>query len=262
MTGRYRRVTVDDAQLLTPNMRRVLLSGDSLADFPLGAEGAHIKLLFDQAGQAVTDEAVLETLSGRPVLRTYTVRAFDPVKRQIAVDFVRHGHDSETGPASAWAEQIQPGDTILIGGPGSSKRLNTDADWVFLAADMTALPALSVNLEQLGHKATGIAVIEVMSERDVQPLTKPEGVELHWVINSRPHEANALLSDAVIRQRWQSGQVSVWAACEFSTMRRIRRYFKDERQVSHDRLYVSSYWKMGSNEERHKAEKKQDAEAV
>ncbi|WP_040556388.1 siderophore-interacting protein [Reinekea blandensis] len=262
MKRKFRQLTVNDSQRLTPNMQRLWLSGDSLADFPMDADGAYIKLLFDNAGNAIADEQQIETLDGRPVMRTYTVRSFDPVNRQIVVDFVRHQHDGKTGPASAWADRVQPGDAILIGGPGPAKRLQTDADWVFLAADMTALPALSANLEQLGEQATGLAVIEVISEKDVQPLNKPDGVELHWVINPEPGTPNTVLADAVRRQSWRSGQVSAWAACEFSNMRAIRQYFKQERDVARDYLYVSSYWKMGNSEEEHKVVKREDAETA
>lgn len=262
MKRNFRALTVDDSQRLTPNMQRLWLSGESLGDFPMDVDGAYIKLLFDGEGQAIGDEAQLEALVSRPVMRTYTVRTYDPVKRQIIVDFVRHQHDGHSGPASAWAEHAKAGDRILIGGPGPAKRLQTDADWVFLAADMTALPALSANLEQLGAEAKGIAVIEVMSEQDVQSLTKPEGVELHWVINPTPGKPNTTLADAVRRQPWQAGQVSAWAACEFSNMRHIRQYFKQERDVGRDYLYVSSYWKMGSSEEEHKVVKRSDSEAA
>ena len=48
---------------------------------------------------------------------------------------------------------------------------------------MTALPAISVNLAQPPNNAVGYAVIEVLSEADIQPLVHPENVELHWVIN-------------------------------------------------------------------------------
>ena len=262
MKRNFRTLTVEDNQRLTPHMQRLWLGGDQLADFPMDADGAYIKLLFDTQGQAINNEAVLDTLNGRPVMRTYTVRSFDPGKRQIVVDFVRHQHDGKTGPASQWADRAQPGDSIVIGGPGQAKRLQTDADWVFLAADMTALPALSANLEQLGKQATGIAVIEVIGERDVQILEKPDDLELHWVFNPDPGSPNTVLADAVRRQRWRSGQVSAWAACEFSNMRAIRQSFKEDREVSRDYLYVSSYWKMGNSEEEHKVVKREDAETA
>jgi len=41
-----RELTVTAASQLTPNMRRLTLQGDDLADFPDDAEGAYFKLVF------------------------------------------------------------------------------------------------------------------------------------------------------------------------------------------------------------------------
>jgi len=42
-------------------------------------------------------------------------------------------------------------------------------------------------------------------------------------------------------------------------MRILRKYFKLERQIPRDNLYVSSYWKIGSTEDQHKIAKQNDA---
>lgn len=44
-------------------------------------------------------------------------------------------------------------------------------------------------------------------------------------------------------------------------MRELRRYFKEERQVARQDLYISSYWKCGSSEDQHKVFKREDSEA-
>ncbi len=53
--------------------------------------------------------------------------------------------------------------------------------------------------------------------------------------------------------------MSVWAACEFSSMKVLRRFFKEEKVVDKSMLYISSYWKLGKNEDEHKIIKQQDA---
>ncbi|WOD07301.1 siderophore-interacting protein [Marinomonas sp. GJ51-6] len=134
------------------------------------------------------------------------------------------------------------------------------ADWHLLVGDMTALPAISVNLEQLPANAKGYAVIEVVSADDILDLKHPEGVEMKWIINTHPGEDSASLLDEVKSLPWLDGKVSAWVACEFSSMKLLRQFFKKEKMLSNDCLYISSYWKLGSNEDQHKVVKRNDAE--
>ena len=57
------------------------------------------------------------------------------------------------------------------------------------------------------------------------------------------------------------GQVSVWAACEFGSMRALRAHLKQVHEIPKSHFYVSSYWKIGQSEDGHKLAKQQDAEA-
>lgn len=247
---KQRHATVISSQRLTPNMQRIVLGGEELADFPPGQESGYIKLIFGDDPDTRR-------------MRTYTVRAFDPDKPELVVDFALHD-DSEgddAGLASHWAQHADPGTEILVGGPGDKKLVNMDADWFLLAGDMTALPAISCNLEQMPRNARGYAVIEVVSEADRQPLDAPAGIAIHWVINPHPgSDANALLHK-IRTLPWLDGKPSIWAACEFSAMRALRKFFKQEKQVQRDELYVSSYWKLGRSEDQHKIDKREDAQA-
>lgn len=252
-------LTVTNTVAITPNMQRITLQGEDLADFPKGQEGGYVKLLFPVSGETElpTAESVEE---GAPVqMRTYTVRQFHG--DSIDIDLVLHGHGDHDGPASSWAKHAKSGDSMLMYGPGKVKSVNEHADWYLLAGDMTALPAISCNLERMPEDAKGFAVIEINSEDDRQSLKKPIGMEITWVINPDPNLENTLLSDAVRTVPWQQGKPFIWAACEFSNMRLLRAYFKKEKNVARDELYVSSYWKMGQSEDKHKITKKLDAEA-
>jgi len=227
---------------VTPNMLRVTLGGSGMSTFPADQDGAYIKLMFPPDGE------------GKDIVRTYTVRYQREL--EMDVDFVLH-HDG--GPAASWAQEAQPGDSILIGGPGPQKPLNPEADWYLVAGDMTALPAISVNLEQLPEQARGYAVLEVISEADIQPLKVPANVELIWLVNPHPGTQPELLVEHLQTLPWLDGRPSVWAACEFSGMRALRRYFREERQVERGDPYLSSYWKLGISEDQHKVVKQQDA---
>ena len=227
---------------VTEHMLRVTLGGENIGSIPEGQESAYIKLVFPRGE------------GERPMMRTYTIR--HQRATEIDVDFALHDH---AGPASAGAVSAQPGDRITIGGPGPKKLINMEADWFLLAGDMTALPAISVNLAELPADARGHAVIEVTSEADIQALEHPAGIELQWVVNAQPDPSGRPLLDKVASLPSLEGQVAVWAACEFGSMRALRAHLKQVHDIPKSHFYVSSYWKIGQSEDGHKLAKQQDA---
>jgi len=237
-----RTLEVIRVKQITPNMRRVTLGGKGLISFPDDQESAYLKMLFQQEG------------SDRPMLRTYTVRY--QRDNEIDVDFVLH-HDG--GPAARWAATVKPGETIDVRGPGPKKLVDNTADWFMIVGDMTALPAISVNIENLPANAKGHAVIEIIEKEDIQDLSAPENFDIHWLVNPRPGEDSQMLVSKTLSLPWQNGKPSVWAACEFSAMRQLREYFRNDRQLDKSELYISSYWKHGNDEDAHKIAKRADA---
>ncbi|PMS43599.1 siderophore-interacting protein [Vibrio parahaemolyticus] len=219
-------LVVTDTETITPNMQRITLQGEALSHFPRDCEGSYIKLLFNDMGGA--DLSILSE-DDRPIMRTYTIRRFHPETSTIEVDFVRHvTQDLQGGFAARWAMAAQKGDTINIVGPGSISNLNTEADWFFMAADMTALPALSAKIRTLPEEAKGHAVISVMSPADIQPLHAPAGMELIWLTEGQA------LADSVRELEWLDGNASIWCACEFDSMRALRQYFRNEKEVDRE----------------------------
>ena len=243
-------LTVKSATNLTPNMRRVTLQGEALAGFPEHAEGAYIKLLFKQMG------------NHKPVMRTYTVAEQRSDQREIDVDFMLHsGNDgTASGIAAPWSVAAKPGDEMSIAGPGAAKFINTDAEYFLLAADMTALPALTVNLKRLPEDAQGQVFIEILSEADKQDLAKPNQIAINWVINNDPGSDKTPLFYAIAQAELPANRLAAWVACEFKTMKKIRQHLKDDRGIEKSHLYISSYWKKGDSEEMHKVAKQQDQE--
>lgn len=226
---------------ITPNMRRITLGGSGMSTFPAEQTAAYVKLrLSHPEGERTT-------------VRTYTVRS--QRSGEIDVDFALH---EDSGPATRWALDAQIGDCILVAGPGPKKLVHPEADWVLLVGDMAALPAISGNIELLAQDVVGHAVIEVINESDIQELSAPEGLDIQWVINPHPGQDSHLLVDRVKSIAWRAGKPSVWAACEFSTMRQLRDYFRNTHQLGPESLYISSYWKLGSNEDAHRVAKSGD----
>src|SRR5258705_9003396 len=105
---RGRELEVRRVDKIAAHMIRVTLGGDLDGFTSLGFDD-HIKLFFPD-GAAPAD--------GEPqfLSRDYTPRRYDPVAKTLDVEFVIH----EAGPATRWAEQVRPGQTLRIGGPRGS----------------------------------------------------------------------------------------------------------------------------------------------
>lgn len=184
--------------------------------------------------------------------RSYTIRSVDDNHR-VVIDFVKH----HGGVAYPWAMRANIGDVLPAFGPGPAKLVDFSADWFILMGDLTALPAIAVNLARLPADANGYAIIEVRDDSDIQTLSKPAGVHIEWLVNIKPQDSAELMLTAAKRQPWHSGTPYVWVASEFSSARALREYFKNEKHIKTNR-YFSSYWKIGESDEGNKHAKAQD----
>ncbi|MEO0830264.1 MAG: siderophore-interacting protein, partial [Pseudomonadota bacterium] len=224
-----RMMTVADAWHITPNMIRVTLQADFIADLPDGIEGAHCKLYLPEQGEkAVAFQARLEAGS-RPVMRTYTIRHIRPWANEVDVDFVDHG---DTGPASAWARQAQAGSVCGFGGPGPVKLKAFYADTYIIAADMSALPVAAATLEAMPRDAKGFALLEITSPEDAQKINAPDGVALHWLDHPEPHVASARVPDLIKALPTFEGRVQTCIAGESSVIRALRTHLINERKLN------------------------------
>lgn len=238
-------LTVVSNHKLSPNMRRITLSGPSLATFPPNQEGGYVKLVFPS------------TTNDKPRVRTYTIKSCDPASQQIVIDFVIH---TDGGPASTWAENAATGTPLAIMGPGLRKPVSQTADWFLIAGDMTALPAIRVNLQSLPENAKGHLVLEIMSETDksaldIAPDRLPPQLQVHWLINPHPG-LQGMLSDYLAQLQWLEGSPAIWIACELTEVLKARTLIREKSAGNTASAYFSSYWQFGMTEDRHKIEKR------
>ena len=255
ITTRYLQVLrVTD---VSPGMRRVTLGGDQLQahiaanGYPVAAfrsDGVddEFKLMFkhpdlDEAlGPSQADGVVNWPRDPKLLMRTYTVRRWDPVAGEIDVDFVRHG----VGPASSWSYRAEPGETIQIAGPKSSAGHPEGVDWTLVAGDETALPAIGRWLENWPEGARGQVFVEIGDESHRQDLPVPDGVEVTWL--SRDGAApgtTTLLLDAIRGAEWWDGTVFAWVSGEALTLTPIRRWLRNEKGLPKEQVEVTGYWR-------------------
>ncbi|MEM8812860.1 MAG: siderophore-interacting protein [Pseudomonadota bacterium] len=251
-----RFITVKQSQRLTPNMIRLTFAGPELESIPDGCEGAHCKIMLPGNDQTREDFYACLTGGPRPVTRTYTIRHARPDMGEIDIDFVEHGDE---GPASAWARRARPGSFCGLAGPGSVKITDFYADWYLVAADMSALPMAAATLEAMPRSAKGLAVFEITSEEDSQPIDAPPGVQIAWLVHPDPHVASDAQQQLVRALTWPTGTVQTCIAGESGVIRAFRQFLHNEKGVAKRDTYISGYWKIGLIEDEHQKVKRSEA---
>ncbi|WP_068277089.1 siderophore-interacting protein [Aldersonia kunmingensis] len=236
-------LTVTGSEWLNPHMVRLRFGGPGFDEFvPSEFTDAYVKIVFDQ--------------DGAEVVRSYTVRAVDPVAKEIVIDFVVHGDEGLAGP---WAAAAAPGTQIDMLGPGGAYAPNHTADWHLFAGDEAAIPAIAAALEALPADAIGDAFIEVDGHEYEFDLRKPAGVQVTWLHRDG---SGSPLPAAVRSMPWRAGQVHVFIHGEAETvMHDLRRYVRRDREVPAGWASISGYWRRGMADESFRAWKKELAAA-
>lgn len=221
---------VHSTVLVTPSMVRVRFSGPGLHEFETtGVPDERLRLVFGVGDQQA--------------VRSYTVRAFDARGPFLDVDFVVH----DSGVAAGWALQAEPGDHLTISEAKGWYDPPRDSGWQLLVADMTALPALTRAVEQLPASARAHVIASVPTHADEQVVPTQGVVTYEWLHTDPPAAPGAArtasLVDAVRAFALPEGPGYVWAACESSEARSIRRYVHRELSWAPDRFEIKGYWR-------------------
>ena len=239
-----RRLQVLRVVDITPRMRRVTLGGPELAGFVSLGSDDHIKLLFPQNAQ---EQAALESPSfsikgdgPQPAMRDYTPRRYDLSIGELDIDFVLHGD----GPASTWAEQVEVGQHLYIGGPRGSMIVPDIFDSYLLIGDETAIPAIARRLEELPAGRKVLVVIEIADAAEQQVLSSAAEVEVIWVLRGQDD-----LLDVVRNLTLPSGTLYSFVATETKLSRQVRRVLLDTHKVNEQYLKAVGYWRAEGSEE-------------
>ena len=154
-----------------------------------------------------------------------------------------HGH----GVAGRWAASAAPGDSLGMLGPRGAFLVRDVCDWYVLAADETALPALSRWVEGLREGVPVTAYVEVQDERDEIELTTRADLRLRWLHRGPAAPGSTrLLADAVRAHEFDDGDGFVWVAGESTSIKELRRYLSRERGLPRDCWDVDGYWRRGA----------------
>jgi NADPH-dependent ferric siderophore reductase len=237
------------SERVTPHMVRVTLTGDDLRRFDHRGFDQWFRLAvpvddharFDNLPDRFDTRSYLRYLvlprSTRPVIRSYTVRAFRPDALELDIDFVCHGTAGVAGP---WAESVEPGTEVAFIDQGCGWA-PVPADWSLLVADESGLPAVLGILRDMPRDAVGHAIVELIDAADAQDVDAPAGMTLHWV--SRADGGTAL--DRLRSLDWPAGTPYAFAVGESRIATGARRYLVGERGVPKGNVTFCGYWRAG-----------------
>ena len=115
-----------------------------------------------------------------------------------------------------------------------------------------ALPAMAAigtvpALAELPAGRPAVAVLEVQSPDDEQPVVSDGEVAVTWLHNPDHGHAASLLPDAVRSVSWRDGAAYVWMSAEAAATRDIRSYARRERKVPNGCAHVVGYWSIKRN---------------
>lgn len=246
----FREISVVSSWRVSPHMQRIRFRADNLARYAIG--GLHIRILIPPAGRkpiwpTIAPDGMLSWPRDEDTLtvRIYTIRSIDVVAGTLDVDFVLHP-GLET-PAASFATNAREGQVIGMLGPGGDGVPQNKS--LLIAGDDTAIPAISRILENRRPESTARVFLEVDSEADVVPIGN-ENAAVTWLFRKgRPAGTTGLLSKALraLDPAALPLDLYVWAGCEFSDFREIRKLVRKDWNVPKDRHLVVAYWRQGAN---------------
>lgn len=229
---------------LTPRMLRLTLNAPDFGpNWPIEQPGEIITLCF-----VTPDEPVILPLEGwrfpggaaEQHWRNYTVRAHRPDAREIDVDVLLH---VPRGPACSVASACEIGWEIGYAGPRVDFAPEPGAEWLLLAGDETALPAIAAILEQAPDGQPVVALVEIGGQDDECDVPLGPHHDLRWVHRGRTAAGvSRALVEAVRGIPMPAGAGQAWGAAESRVARDLRHVLREERGMPRSHARARGYW--------------------
>lgn len=239
------QVRVRSLRAVSETFWRVAVEAEELAGYhdPWPADAFKIALPVDGAGAAGfpatgPDRLPLPSEDAQPVLRTYTVRRFDPEHHRIEFDVAAH----QPGAAADWLARTRPGDQIGLAGMRREFSAAEGIDTHLLAGDDSALPAITVIVEALPAEVPATVLVHVEHDSDLDLLPRRTDPAITWITSTEPTRS---LPEMLGQLRCPPGRVQAWIAAESAPVRELRHILLNDWQVARDDLRAAAYWKAG-----------------
>lgn len=221
--------TVITSNWITPNIIRITFRCDTLLNKEGEQPAAWVRMWFPQEDDPT-----------QLYQRAYTLLDSHPDTGVFSIVFVIH---SPLGPASSWAKQAQPGDTVSVqrlGGKGFSQPESPPRGYLFVG-DPASWPAIKTIVDSLDHDVPIKIVMEQFHQEDTSlEFGDNPQVTIQWVITRA--DSRALL-DALAEYDFHGWYC--WITAETTATRLVKKYL--ELNFHHNRatLHSQAYWIRG-----------------
>lgn len=226
---RLQQVRVVSNRLLSPTMRRITLTGACLSGFVTGLPAQWLKLYAPMSLGDLGD-----------IGRAYTIRAYRPDETEVDIDIALH----RSGPLAMWAASAWEGQSLAISGARGGYRIGPAAQWLMLAGDVTALPALSTILESLPQGFPVKVCVNLSDPAELKLLPLSSHTELHWMVQGRSANASRANLQAIVASAGAfSGPGQAWVAGEASVVAAVGRYLMRDLGMAASAIHPFGFWK-------------------
>lgn len=222
---------------------RMTLHGDGIAD--LINDGLHVKLMVpDKIDRkpvwpkvASNGKTVWPRGEDKLQVRYFTLKSIRPELDEVDIDVMKHCG----GRVYNWLLNATIGQQLGVMGPGgglpppAGKKL-------FIAADLTALPAVSRILTQLGSSVEGTLVVIGGRELELEEYLPVHNLE---VIRLDSEHSDEVLIDSISASIESRAPEFVWFGGEFAIYKRLKKFCAEDYYLDHSAQDIVCYWKRG-----------------
>lgn len=231
-TRKKRPVTVTKVQTVSDSLLRITLSGECLQELPTYGPTGWAKIFVPTDGGAAE--------AGR----AYTLRHLRAQSREVDIYIVLH----EAGPFTTWARTAKVGAQVSFAGPRGGFTVNPKSQWLLLAGDLSALPAIASILEVAPASISVHVLLSVHDESDMALVPPSMRGKCRWTTQG-DEELLRMVKDIALPET--SGEI--WGAGEAVFVRNLRRHLLLERGFDKSCVHCTGYWKQGSQDHRDSA---------
>lgn len=222
-------LTVTGKEWRTENFLRVHFTSETLLDDSGEAPAAWMRAWFpDPDG------------GSKQFQRGYTFAETDPANGTLSVDFVIH---SPAGPASYWALNCEPGDSIegMRYGEEPFTLLDPAPAGYLLLGDLASYPAVTQLAAAIPEDVPVVVYLEKHHDADTRsPLPEGPNITAAWVDELPDGQA---LVQSIGGRDWTGWYA--WVTAETTATRHARTVLQREYHLNRGTLHAQAYWVAG-----------------